>query len=76
MGGGNGKAVYLDTEGTFRAENIRRAAVRFGLDPEAALANVVYARAYNVDQLFTLITGVAALMLEEPCSLLIIDSIM
>jgi meiotic recombination protein DMC1 len=29
-----------------------------------------------VDQLFTLITGVAALMLEEPCSLLIIDSIM
>jgi len=41
MGGGNGKAVFLDTEGTFRAENIRRAAVRFGLDPEATLANVV-----------------------------------
>ena len=29
-GGGNGKVLYLDTEGTFRPERIREIAERFG----------------------------------------------
>jgi meiotic recombination protein DMC1 len=47
MGGGNGKAVYIDTEGTFRPERIQVIAERFGLDPEDVLNNITYARAYN-----------------------------
>jgi len=46
------------------------------MDPDAVLANIVVGRAYNVDNLFSLLNGVAALMMEEPFSVLIIDSIM
>lgn len=45
MGGGNGKAVYIDTEGCFRAENIRRIAARFNMDPDAVLSNIIVGRA-------------------------------
>lgn len=33
MGGGNGRAAYIDTEGTFRPDRIRAIAERFGVDP-------------------------------------------
>lgn len=36
-GGGNGKVIYIDTEGTFRPERIEQIAERFGLDGEQAL---------------------------------------
>ncbi|CCW68978.1 unnamed protein product [Phytomonas sp. Hart1] len=75
MGGGNGKAVYVDTEGTFRPERIRPIAARFGLDPEAILDNILVARAYTHEHQFHLISMVAAKMAEEPFSLLVVDSI-
>lgn len=33
-GGGNGKVIYIDTEGTFRPERVVKIAERFGLDGE------------------------------------------
>lgn len=48
-GGGEGKAMYIDTEGTFRPERLTDIAERFGLDPSEVLENVAYARAYNCD---------------------------
>jgi meiotic recombination protein DMC1 len=33
-GGGNGKVIYIDTEGTFRPERIFKIAERYGLDGE------------------------------------------
>ena len=48
-GGGEGKAIYIDTEGTFRPEKLAPIAERFGLDPKEAIENVFYARAYNSD---------------------------
>jgi len=45
MGGGNGKAVYIDTEGCFRSENIRRIANRFNMDADAVLSNIIVGRA-------------------------------
>lgn len=33
-GGGSGKVIYLDTEGTFRPEKVLKISERFGLDPE------------------------------------------
>lgn len=39
-----------DTEGTFRPERIRPIAERFGLDADAVLDNILYARAHTHEQ--------------------------
>lgn len=46
------------------------------MDGEEALENIKYARGYTVEHLITLLTYSAALMMETPHSLLIVDSIM
>nr|WCZ58603.1 DNA repair protein RAD51 homolog 1 [Andalucia godoyi] len=73
-GGGEGKAMYIDTEGTFRPERLNSIAQRFGLDPEDILENVSYARAYNSDHQLQLLSQAAALMSESRYALLIVDS--
>lgn len=45
-GGGQGKVIYLDTEGNFRSERIEAIAHRFGLDALQTLDNVMYNYAY------------------------------
>ncbi|KAG0332405.1 Meiotic recombination protein dmc1 [Podila horticola] len=82
MGGGNGKvcklvAAFIDTEGTFRHERVKAIADRFGIDAEAALENILVARAYNSEHQMDLITEVAARFAEEKgiFRLLVIDSI-
>lgn len=49
------QVAYIDTEGTFRPDRIKAIADRFGADANAALENVVVARAHNVrsDVVFT-----------------------
>jgi len=76
MGGGEGKCIYIDTEGTFRPERIVEVANRFGLDTESALDNIAYARAYNADHQMALLQQASALMSEARFSLLIVDSVM
>ena len=49
QGGGEGKALYIDTEGTFRPQRLVQIAERFGLNAQDVLDNVAYARAYNSD---------------------------
>ena len=44
-----GKAMYIDTEGTFRSERILAMAERYDLDGESVLENIACARAYNSD---------------------------
>ena len=73
-GGGEGKAIYIDTEGTFRPEKLTPIAKRFGLDHEKTTANVFYARAYNSEHQNKLLFQVCALMAESKFSLLIVDS--
>ena len=34
MGGGEGKALYIDTEGTFRPQRLQQIAERYGLNPQ------------------------------------------
>ena len=46
-GGASGKVAFIDTEGTFRPERIRPIAVRYNLDPDAVLENIVVARAFT-----------------------------
>jgi RecA/RadA recombinase len=65
MGGGEGKCLYIDTEGTFRPVRLLAVAERFGLNGEEVLDNVAYARAYNADHQNTLLTAASALMAES-----------
>ena len=73
-GGGEGKAIYIDTEGTFRPEKLAPIAERFGLDPKEVIENVFYARAYNSDHQNRLLLQVCGLMCEHKFSLLVVDS--
>ena len=50
QGGGAGKAMYIDCEGTFRPERLIEIAKRYNLDEQQVLDNVAYARAHNTDQ--------------------------
>jgi DNA repair protein RAD51 len=67
MGGGEGKCLYIDTEGTFRPVRLLAVAERYGLNGEEVLDNVAYARAYNVDHQHQLLTAASALMSESRC---------
>jgi meiotic recombination protein DMC1 len=75
MGGGNGKAIFVDTEATFRPERIRAVeAVALG-DGDAALENILVARAHTHEHQAHLLSQVAAKMAEDQFSLLVVDSI-
>ncbi|KAF7310858.1 DNA repair protein RAD51-like protein [Mycena chlorophos] len=74
MGGGEGKCLYIDTEGTFRPVRLLAVAERYGLNGEEVLDNVAYARAYNADHQNQLLTTASALMAESRFCLLIVDS--
>lgn len=76
LGGGEGKCLYIDTEGTFRPIRLVSIAQRFGLDPDDALNNVAYARAYNADHQLRLLDAAAQMMSESRFSLIIVDSVM
>jgi DNA repair protein RAD51 len=65
QGGAEGKAMYIDTEGTFRPERISKIAMRFGLEPQAVLDNIAFARAYNSEHQTKLLAQASAMMTEE-----------
>lgn len=65
MGGGEGKCLYIDTEGTFRPVRLLAVAERYGLSGEEVLDNVAYARAYNADHQNSLLASASALMSES-----------
>ncbi len=56
-GGLGAKALYVDTEGTFRPERIAEIAKYRGLDPEEALERIVYARARKWGELIDAVLG-------------------
>jgi len=74
-GGLSGRAVYIDTEGTFRPERIIQIAKYRGLDPKEALKNIFYARSYNSDHLLLLVDKVFNFAQSENVKLVIIDSL-
>jgi len=75
-GGANGKAVFIDTEGTFRPERIKQIAEAIGANPEKVLKNIFVARAFNADHQILLIDKIGEMIKnEEPIKLVIIDSL-
>ena len=77
--GGEGRALFLDTEGTFRPERLQPIAARFELDHDFVMENVVYDRVLNCDHLEERLNDAAALFADEetngPFRVLVIDSI-
>jgi len=74
QGGGEGKAIYIDTEGCFRPERLQAIAERFGLNADDVLENVAVARAHNSEHQMQLLTQASAMMAEGRYVLIIVDS--
>ena len=74
QGGAEGKALYIDTEGTFRPHRLIPIANRFGLKPQDVLDNVSYARAYNSDHQCKLLLQASAMLAEQRYALVVVDS--
>lgn len=78
MKGGQGKVVYLDTEGNFRPERIVSIAERFGLEANETLDNIIVCRVYSHEEQMDVIKPIAGLLsdpIQGPYRLLIVDSI-
>jgi len=72
--GAEGKALYVDTEGTFRPERLLAIAERYGLNGEDVLENVAYARAYNTDHQSQLLLQAAGMLAAGRYALIVVDS--
>lgn len=78
MKGGQGKVIYLDTEGNFRPERIEAIAQRFGLDSDQTLDNIIICRVFSHEEQMEIVKPIAALLADldqGPFRLLIVDSI-
>ncbi len=75
-GGANGKAVFIDTEGTFKPSRVKQIAQNIGANPEKVLKNIFVARAFNSDHQILLLEKISDIINNgEPIKLLIIDSL-
>ena len=76
QGGAEGKAVFIDTEGTFRPDRVRQIAEGLGLQADKVLKNILVARAFNSDHQILLADKIGEMIKEgEPIKLVIIDSL-
>lgn len=73
-GGLDGKALYIDTENTFRPERIVSIANAHGMDPEKALDNIIVARAYNSAHQVLILEEASAIIQKDNIKLIIADS--
>lgn len=74
-GGLEGKAVFVDTENTFRPERISQMAMGLGLDPQQVLENIYVARAHTTDHQMLLVERAEKLAEEEGVKLIVVDSV-
>ena len=75
QGGLNGKAIYIDTENTFRPERILDMVAALGLEPKQALKNILVARSFNTDQQMLIAEKAEDIIEREGVRLMIIDCV-
>jgi len=74
--GAGGKAIYIDTEGTFRPERIKQIAEGMGAEANKVLKNILVARAFNSDHQILLMDKINEMIKEgEKIKLIVIDSL-
>ncbi|BBD71854.1 DNA repair and recombination protein RadA [Sulfodiicoccus acidiphilus] len=64
-GGLAGKAVYIDTEGTFRWERIEAMSRSMKLDPETVMSNIYYIRAVNSDHQIAIVDELQEMIVKD-----------
>lgn len=74
-GGLNGKAIFLDSEGTFRMERIESMSKALNLDPKIVFENIYKMRLFNSEQQILCVEEIKKLANKEPIRLLVIDSL-
>jgi DNA repair protein RadA len=74
-GGLRGKAVYIDTEGTFRWERIEAMAKGLGLDPDEVMENIYWIRAINSNHQMEVVGKLFEFVGEEDIKLVVVDSV-
>jgi DNA repair protein RadA len=73
-GGLAAKAIYIDTENTFRPERIVSIAEARGFDPQQALENVIVAKAYNSAHQELIVEEAGSVIEDNNARLIIVDS--
>ena len=73
-GGLNGKAIYIDSENTFRPERIFSIASARNLDPYKSLENIIVAKAYNSAHQELILEETGPIIDSNNVKLLIVDS--
>lgn len=73
-GGLSGKAVYIDTENTFRPERIVSIARARGMNADRALEGIVVAKAYNSAHQELIIEETGPVIEEQGVKLVVVDS--
>jgi DNA repair protein RadA len=74
-GGLGGKAIFIDSENTFRPERIMDMAKAMGLEPKKALDNILVARAYNSDHQMLLVEKSEEFVKKNNVRVIIVDSL-
>ena len=74
-GGLEARALYIDTEGTFRPERIIQMSEGLDLDYTNVLKNIVFGRAYNSDHQILLVKEATNIIKEKNIKLIVIDSL-
>ncbi len=74
-GGLERKAIFVDTEGTFRPERIVQMATALGLDPDETLDNIIVLRVYDSEQQLLCLKTVYKKTVQTGAALLVVDSL-
>nr|MDO8134789.1 DNA repair and recombination protein RadA [Candidatus Njordarchaeum guaymaensis] len=73
-GGLAAAAVYIDTEGSFRAERVKKIAERFGLSPNDALRNILYFEVFNTKDQIDTVKRLFRIIPDQNIKLVVLDS--
>lgn len=74
-GGLEGRALYIDAEGTFRPERIIQMSEAKNLDYNDVLSNIIVGRAYNSDHQILLVKEAQKIIKEKNIKIIVVDSI-
>ncbi len=74
-GGLGAKAVYIDTEGTFRWERIEQIARGVGLDPDEVMEKIYWIRAINSHHQMAIVDELFDLVKKDNIKLIVVDSV-
>jgi DNA repair protein RadA len=70
------KAIYIDSENTFRADRITDFAIANGIEPDEALKRIYVSRAYNSDHQMLLVDEVEKMLqADNSYRILVVDSL-